>query len=188
MPSALTHINLANNILNLNNNLEKYKFLVGTIKPDCIDFDDDKQYKRSHYIRENYVIDYLSYLNKKEIIEQYNYSYFMGYHLHLWFDQMNKSLNISNLIKSKIKNKEIINSVKQEISKIDLSTVEEINFSELRKVCDNEFSSDLVKKVDEIINQIENVKKINDNIYYLDSEKYLKYISNLAKEYIDQYL
>lgn len=42
MPSALTHINLANNILKLNSNLNRYKFIIGTIMPDCIDFSDVK--------------------------------------------------------------------------------------------------------------------------------------------------
>lgn len=50
MPSVLTHINLANDILRLNSNLDKYKFIIGTIMPDCIDFSDYKEYKSSHYI------------------------------------------------------------------------------------------------------------------------------------------
>lgn len=187
MPSALTHINLANNILKLNSNLDEYKFIIGTIMPDCIDFSDDKEYKSSHYIGDDGNIDHLNYL-KSGLIEHYNYSYHMGYHLHLWFDQLNKTSNISELIKAKINNEEQVSIIKREISIVDLSTLEGIDFNKLRENCVSEISIELVKKVEEIIKQIESIKCMANDLQYLDSDRYLNYINNLALKYTSQYL
>jgi len=187
MPSVLTHINLANDILRLHSNLDKYKFIIGTIMPDCIDFSDNKEYRSSHYIGEGENIDHLSYL-KSGLIENCNYSYHMGYHLHLWFDEKNKTSDISELIKSKIKSEEQVGIIKQEISIADLSTFEGIDFDKLREICVSEFSTKLVKKVDEITKQIENIKHLTNEFKYLDSDRYLNYIKNLALKYAGKYL
>lgn len=187
MPSALAHINLANRILKLNSSLDKYGFLIGTIKPDCIDFNDDEQYRKSHFIKENNIIEHLRFLKEVKELKQNNYSYSMGYHLHLWFDNINKKLNISDLLKEGIE-REDVSIIIKEILVTDLTTIEDVDYVELREICDTKFSCDLVQKVDEIIYQIENIRFLNDSIYFLDSDKYLNYINNLALEYIEHYL
>lgn len=129
----------------------------------------------------------MSYL-KSGLIENYNYSYHMGYHLHLWFDEKNRISDISELIKSKIKSEEQISIIKQEILVADLSTLEGIDFDELRKICVSEFSTKLVQKVEEITKQIENIKPLTNEFKYLDSDRYLNYIKNLALKYAGKYL
>ena len=187
MPSALAHINLANRILKLNSSLDKYGFLIGTIKPDCIDFNDDEQYRKSHFIKENNIIEHLRFLKEVKGLRQNNYSYSMGYHLHLWFDNINKKLNISDLLKEGIERGDD-NIIRKEILATDFTAVEDVDYDELRAICDTEFSCDLAKKVDDIIYQIGDIRFLTDNIYYLDSDKYLNYINNLALEYIKHYL
>ena len=112
----------------------------------------------------------------------------MGYHLHLWFDEKNRTSDISELIKSKIKSEEQISIIKQEILVADLSTLEGIDFDELRKICVSEFSTKLVQKVEEITKQIENIKPLTNEFKYLDSDRYLNYIKNLALKYAGKYL
>ena len=92
------------------------------------------------------------------------------------------------MIKSKIKSEEQVGIIKQEISIADLSTFEGIDFDKLREICVSEFSTKLVKKVDEITKQIENIKHLTNEFKYLDSDRYLNYIKNLALKYAGKYL